>query len=311
MRAGAARKLALIEEDQIWYPSSSKVDSRPASIGRPTSPSQANYGKAALHQRYIAESRPFERDNCALADTASPEQIANPEAAFADEVARVRSGAGCWGEDGRLAELFDFLAERGAEAEAASQGRDRRNACSARPRAKATTPRCGSISTACASGWTIITPRTASGKAGRLTIPAGAYALRFAAAARRKAAGAAGSAGEMDASYVLPAMLVVLVVAAFFAGRFGDPDAAPVNPVWEPFLESDRPIVVAVGDYYIYGEIDPMNPEDGRLIRDFNINSKTDLARAAGIRIPMRYEMADGYGAQLPALLVAPMGSPI
>ena len=30
------------------------------------------------------------------------------------------------------------------------------------------------------------------------------------------------------------------------------------------------PIVVVVGDYYMFGEIDPIRPEEGRLIRDFD-----------------------------------------
>jgi hypothetical protein len=226
-----------------------------------------------------------------LADTPAPEPDAIPDAAFADEVARVRS-SGVLGEGGRLSELFNFLAERGDEADAASQAEI----------AETVFGQAASESDDATVRVYIHRLRkrlddyyaeNADAEGGRLTIPAGAYALRFTAAAPQE--GTVAAARRKWTQYVLPAMLVLLVVAAFFAGRFGDPDAAPVNPVWEPFLESDRPIVVVVGDYYIYGEIDPMDPENGRLIRDFNINSKTDLARAQESN-PARYEMAEDMG---------------
>ena len=53
--------------------------------------------------------------------------------------------------------------------------------------------------------------------------------------------------------------------------------------------------MVAVGDYYIFGEIDPFEPERGRMIRDFTINSPTDLARAQESD-PERYERAEDMG---------------
>jgi hypothetical protein len=56
------------------------------------------------------------------------------------------------------------------------------------------------------------------------------------------------------------------------------PAAAAVarSPVWAGLLDDDLPILIVVGDYYIYGELD----EDGavtRLIRDFNVGSSKDL----------------------------------
>lgn len=212
--------------------------------------------------------------------------------AFADEVARLK-GSGVLGESGRLAELFNFLAERGGGAEAASQAE-----------IAETVFRQGASESDDATVRVYIHrlrkrlddyyADNGDTGAGRLTIPAGTYALRFTAAPELPPAGAAALRARWT-QYALPVMLVLLVVAAFFAGRFGDPDAAPINPVWEPFLKSDRPIVVVVGDYYIYGEIDEMDPENGRLVRDFNINSKIDLARAQESN-PKRYEMAEDMG---------------
>jgi hypothetical protein len=48
------------------------------------------------------------------------------------------------------------------------------------------------------------------------------------------------------------------------------------NPIWAPILADDRPIVIVVGDYYIFGETDDsMNVK--RMIREFAINSRREL----------------------------------
>jgi hypothetical protein len=48
------------------------------------------------------------------------------------------------------------------------------------------------------------------------------------------------------------------------------------NPIWAPILGDDLPIVIVVGDYYIFGETDEsMNVK--RMIREFEINSHREL----------------------------------
>jgi hypothetical protein len=48
------------------------------------------------------------------------------------------------------------------------------------------------------------------------------------------------------------------------------------NPVWASILGDDLPIVIVVGDYYIFGETDEsMNVK--RMIREFEINSRREL----------------------------------
>ena len=48
------------------------------------------------------------------------------------------------------------------------------------------------------------------------------------------------------------------------------------SAVWSAVLQDHRPIIVAVGDYYIFGETDQtMNVH--RLVREFSINSREDL----------------------------------
>lgn len=49
------------------------------------------------------------------------------------------------------------------------------------------------------------------------------------------------------------------------------------HPVWARMLDDDVPIYIVVGDYYIYGELDDNAMDVSRLVRDFDINSATDL----------------------------------
>lgn len=48
------------------------------------------------------------------------------------------------------------------------------------------------------------------------------------------------------------------------------------SPVWRDVLDDDIPLVVVVGDYYIFAELDERG-NVSRLIRDFSINSSEDL----------------------------------
>lgn len=215
------------------------------------------------------------------------------ETAFADEVARVRH-AGALGEGGRLRELFDFLAARDPDKPSASQ-------------AEIAEEVFGQVD----SDGDDATVRvyvhrlrkrleqfyeSEDGEPpnGRLTIPAGTYALRLLAphpvrfAAMRR---------SMTLTWALAGALVLATVLAFVAGNWwsGGGNRPAVNAIWQPFIDSDRPILIVVGDYYMFGEIDPLEPETGRLIRDFRVNSPTDLARAQA-EDPDRYGVATDVG---------------
>ena len=48
------------------------------------------------------------------------------------------------------------------------------------------------------------------------------------------------------------------------------------HPVWQEILADNTPIMVVVGDYYIFGELDEAGNVK-RMVREFNINSKMDL----------------------------------
>jgi hypothetical protein len=77
----------------------------------------------------------------------------------------------------------------------------------------------------------------------------------------------------------LAAALVIANVAAWAglaAGRGGETERLRRDPVWSALVDNDRPLMIVVGDYYMFGEYD-----DGmflnRLVRDFAINSREDL----------------------------------
>jgi len=48
------------------------------------------------------------------------------------------------------------------------------------------------------------------------------------------------------------------------------------SPLWKGLFDDDMPILVVVGDYYIFGELDDHGDIE-RLVRDFNIGSRTEL----------------------------------
>ena len=47
---------------------------------------------------------------------------------------------------------------------------------------------------------------------------------------------------------------------------------------WQAFLDDDLPILLVIGDYYIFGETDAAG-NVMRMVREFDINSRDDLAR--------------------------------
>ena len=207
---------------------------------------------------------------------------------FEREVERVRA-SGVLGRTGRLRELFDFLARRGHAAEPATQadiahevfGQLDASADDATARVYVHRLRKRLAELYAREG----------AEAGRLVLPAGSYELVLERATE------APTRDVASRSWLVPALVLAALLVAFVLGRqIGAPaGAAAANAIWQPFLESDRPIMVAVGDYYIFGEIDPFDPERGRLIRDFAIDSPTDLARAQESE-PERYERAEDMG---------------
>jgi hypothetical protein len=218
------------------------------------------------------------------------------QSSFAEEVIRVRA-SGVVGRSGRLRELFDFLAARGPHGEPATQAdiaetvfgqtQTEVDDATARVYIHRLRKRLDQFY------------RGAAEEDARLVIPAGVYALRF----ERDEDSAASAAERPRTAWFRPAWallglaIALGLVAAFFAGRGVDAGGRgpPVNAIWRPFIESNRPLVIVVGDYYMYGEFSQSGPDVDRLVRDYSINSKTDLARAQAAD-PARYGSAGDLG---------------
>ncbi len=216
------------------------------------------------------------------------------EQAFLAELARVR-GSGALAESGRLRELFDYLAERGPDGRPATQadiadsvfGQADTEGDDATVRVYVHRLRKRLDEFYAAEG------EGANGA--RLTLPAGTYALRLASRA-----GGTDQAEDRPPGRRRwwPALAVLAALVATFLLARALPtadDAPPANAFWQPFLESDRPIVVVVGDYYMFGEFDPVRTEQSRLIRDFRVDSPMDLVSLQEAE-PERYGNAEDVG---------------
>lgn len=213
--------------------------------------------------------------------------------AFAAEVARLHA-AGVPGRSGRLRELFDFLADRGAHTAPATQAeiaaavfnQSETDADDATVRVyvhrlrkrledhyRDHPPAPGAL---------------------QLDIPSGIYALQLVGAdVVGQATGSPASAALLQRRWLLAALALV---AAFMGGwLLNQSESAPSNAVWDPLLASDRPVLLVLGDYYLFGEIDPVAPDEGRLIRDFRVNSPEELLVMQEAE-PERYGMAEDVG---------------
>ena len=77
------------------------------------------------------------------------------------------------------------------------------------------------------------------------------------------------------ASFLAGLVLVVLAVL-WMRMPHSDLERVRANPIWSAILKDDRPIMIIIGDYYLIGEFDA-SMEVKRLVREYSINSKSDL----------------------------------
>ncbi len=135
----------------------------------------------------------------------------------------------------------------------------------------------------------------------QLTIPRGAYRIVVESAAVAVAIPAAtgddAQAPAPSRRWLWPTLAASLVINLLFAGAllwYGRSGGAanPVlnNPLWSRLLATDRPLLVVLGDYYIFAETDK-NMEVQRLVREFSINSPGDLDQY----LKLHPEFADRY----------------
>lgn len=151
------------------------------------------------------------------------------------------------------------------------------------------------------------------GESYRLTIPKGAY--RFVIDDRDAALGAAAPQAisapapladvpgdakvtppQGSRRWLWPALaasvLINLVILGVLVWHRPGVSSNPLlhNPLWARMLESQRPLLLVLGDYYIFAETD-RNMEVQRLVREFSINSPADLDQY----LKVHPDLADRY----------------
>ncbi len=113
----------------------------------------------------------------------------------------------------------------------------------------------------------------------RLFIPRGEYRLVVAAADKAVAKRPVRTVPPMWAAAI--AALLVVNLVAIVAWRYGSPApagdrAVAQTPLWSELLSDDLPVLVVVGDYFIFAELDEFGTVR-RLVREFDVNSSDDL----------------------------------
>lgn len=121
-----------------------------------------------------------------------------------------------------------------------------------------------------------------SAKTSRISIPKGAYRLDFGTVETPDAVKETQPPGRPLRNYVLytlGALLVckLVVVSVLLYEQESNRSAVADSQIWAPILSSDRPLLVVVGDYFIFGELDAYG-RVSRMVREFNVNSADDLA---------------------------------
>lgn len=120
-----------------------------------------------------------------------------------------------------------------------------------------------------------------------LSIPRGEYRLVVEAVTEKPAvadaAARAASPWQRRSVAVLLGVIAVLLlvnvltlVALRDDGAASSLQAVADSSVWSGFFDDDIPLLVVVGDYYIFAELDDYGRVE-RLVRDFDINSAEDL----------------------------------
>jgi hypothetical protein len=126
---------------------------------------------------------------------------------------------------------------------------------------------------------------SASESGARLHLPRGEYRLQVSTRppALPEPEPTESRSGGMLAAVVAVVAVVAVGLVGLFAISWHRPspselDQVRANPIWAEILKDDRPILIVVGDYYLIGESDDSMNVD-RLVREYSVNSKSDLDR--------------------------------
>ena len=215
----------------------------------------------------------------------------NPNTAFAQEVERIRA-SNLFGRATQMQRIFDFLVAcqaegrvpkeievavdglgRGVEFDVAQDATVRVAAHKLRKRLDE------------------FYRGEAAPAAARLTVPRGEYRLALEAASAVPVVPALLRWRPLlpatRREFVAAALIGVLLLAcaglllALLSRPAVDDRLAAVrdSPLWAPLLADDLPVQLVLGDYYIFGERNAAG-DVGRLVRDFNVNSRQDLEQS-------------------------------
>jgi hypothetical protein len=129
-----------------------------------------------------------------------------------------------------------------------------------------------------------------------LRIPRGEYRLKLSASTPATLAGPAPrrptGLSALRAALALGIAALLGFGTAWLRTPRSELDRVRANPIWSPIVKDDRPIMIVLGDYYLIGETDSsMDMEVKRLVREYSVNSKSDL----NDYVAQHPELADRY----------------
>jgi hypothetical protein len=117
----------------------------------------------------------------------------------------------------------------------------------------------------------------------RIIIPKGQYTIAAVAAAGKADSQPAKKpwAGVSLSNALLLTLSLLLLMNLWVLSRDDQssqevPGASAAHPLWKEILDDDMPILLVMGDYYIFGELSN-NGDIARMVREFNINSPGEL----------------------------------
>jgi hypothetical protein len=119
----------------------------------------------------------------------------------------------------------------------------------------------------------------------RLTLPKGDYRFQIADVSPQKTLPGVPALSSAPSVTKLLLVLIVGLIAgsllAFAVLRHATTDGLEdvrASPIWSELIAGRRPLALVGGDYYIFGERDDPKADANRLVREFKINSREDLA---------------------------------
>lgn len=89
------------------------------------------------------------------------------------------------------------------------------------------------------------------------------------------------SQGNLNTGLLIAGLVLLIVNLAYmlavnYSSQAMVSQSAAEHPVWDSVLEDEQPILLVMGDYYIFGELNA-NGNIARMVREFNVNSRSDL----------------------------------